>query len=256
MSDPPRLRDLSTPGGDFSRSLLRDAAPTKPLDAVDALRLKAVVAKAGAAHASGWFAVSVVPKALAAVTLVALGGGAIVAAKHRAPSVAQASIRSPRARVVAPAVSAPKPILEAISSEPTVTVPAAVEPVAQPVAVEAPSARAHVPAARPRVLAEPVVAPEAPAPAPSLSDELRVVDEARAAVQTNPASALSTLNAAERTFSHGQLADEREALRVEALTRLGRWDEARAHAAALEARAPQSPQTARVRVLLGEHRTP
>ncbi|MFO0650663.1 MAG: hypothetical protein U0326_30855 [Polyangiales bacterium] len=97
MSDPPRLRDLSTPGGDFSRSLLRDAAPTKPLTAVDALRLKGVVAKAGAAHASGWFAVSVVPKALAAVTLVALGGGAIVAAAHRAPVVAQASAH-PRPR--------------------------------------------------------------------------------------------------------------------------------------------------------------
>ncbi|MFO0650662.1 MAG: hypothetical protein U0326_30850 [Polyangiales bacterium] len=105
-------------------------------------------------------------------------------------------------------------------------------------------------------MAEPVAAPEAPAPAPSLTDELRVVDEARAAVQTNPAGALATLNAAERTFSHGQLTDEREALRVEALTRLGRWDEARARAAALEARAPQSPQTARVRALLGEHRTP
>ncbi len=257
MSDPPRLRDLSTPGGDFSRSLLRDAAPTRPITAADALRLKAVVAKAGAAHASGWFAVSVVPKALAAVTVVVFAGGAVVAARHRAPAVAQSSVRraipSPSPRAEPP----PKPVAEALSSESAAAAPAAVAPLVPPVVVEAPAAaRAHVPAARPRVIAEPVAAPVEPESAPSLADELRVVDEARGALRDEPARALAALDDAARRFSRGQLADEREALRVEALARLGRWDEARVRAAALEARAPQSPQCARVRALLREHPAP
>ena len=53
-----------------------------------------------------------------------------------------------------------------------------------------------------------------------------------------------------RAMPHGQLRDERDALLVEALVRSGDVPGARTRAAMLEQRAPQSPQSARVRALL------
>jgi hypothetical protein len=251
MSDPPRLRDLGTPGGDFTRSLLRDAAPTKGLSPADALRLQATVAKAGTLSATGGFTATVVTKALAAVTLVALGGGGVVATKHLREPVAQATVRR---AVIA---ERPRPVTSprAPDTTPTAAPTAPVADVVAPV-IEAPSARAHVPAARARVLEAPGVAPPSPAPSATLTDEVHVVEAARGALPDDPSRALSLLVGAEHSFARPQLADERDALRVEALARLGRWDDARALAASLEARAPHSPQCARVRALLRDHAAP
>lgn len=251
MSDPPRLRELGTPGGDFTRSLLRDAAPTRALAPADALRLQSAVAKAGTLSATGGFTATVVTKALAAVTLVALGGGGLVATKRLREPVAQATVRraviAERPRAVT-SQRAPESTSTAAPAPPLVE---AVAPV-----IEAPSARAHVSAARPRVLAAPAAEPVAPAPTATLADELLVVEQARGALSHDPSRALSLLAGAEHSFARPQLADERDALRVEALARLGRWDDARALAASLEARAPRSPQCARVRALLRDHAAP
>lgn len=260
MSDPTRLRDLGGPENDFARSLLRDAAPSKALTAAHAAQLTATVTKAATvASTGGLVATAIVPKALAAIAVVALGSGAFVAARHRgAPHAAQAS-----ARVAARAPEevrrvAPLRAQEAVTTVNPVVSAAPVAPVAQPTEGVAPSVRAHAPAVRARVAPAVAEAVEAPSAlrAPTLGEEVHVVDASRAELTSNPSRALALLAEADRTFAGGQLVDEREALRIEALARLDRWSEARDRASVLTARAPHSPQAARVRALIEGHREP
>jgi hypothetical protein len=83
----------------------------------------------------------------------------------------------------------------------------------------------------------PVVANAAPA-----RQELRILQQARAEVAGgNFAAALQLLAEQARRSKTGQLAEEREALRVRALAGLGRHDDARRVAADFEARFPRSP---------------
>lgn len=93
-------------------------------------------------------------------------------------------------------------------------------------------------------------APEEPAgsevPARSRADvrreELRVLEPARAAVARGEfAKAMRPIAEHARRFKEGRLAEEREALRVKALTGLGRIEEARRAAAAFASRFPRSP---------------
>ena len=72
--------------------------------------------------------------------------------------------------------------------------------------------------------------------------ELRLLERVRVAIgQENYAAALSLIFEHEQRFGNGQLVEEREALRVSALSGLGRRDEARRAAATFEARFPLSP---------------
>jgi hypothetical protein len=65
----------------------------------------------------------------------------------------------------------------------------------------------------------------------TLADERSLVDTARTALSRNDATAaLDALAQHERRFPSGQLAEERLALQVLALTRAGRTDDARARA--------------------------
>jgi hypothetical protein len=72
-------------------------------------------------------------------------------------------------------------------------------------------------------------------------DELRLLQRARAAVARHDfQAALSPIAEHSRRFREGRLAEEREALRVRALSGLGRGDDARRAADAFEARFPRS----------------
>ncbi len=270
MSDPTRLRDL--PGGDdFTRSLLRDAAPTRPFTPADAARLTAAVSQAGAATSGTWLSASALPKALAAVALVAAGVGAWRATRSDPPAAPVAAMRASSAapvvaRTSSPAVAAPSAVAaRVVAPAPVAAPPAApVAPVAlapTPAAPVVAVTHAPVAPARPAVTAAPSLAYAAPprpavAPAasdaapPTLGDEVRAVTQARAALRSNPARAVEILARAERSVTRPQLLDERDLVHVEALARLGRWAEARDRALALEARAPRSPQSARARALL------
>ena len=270
MSDPPRLRDLAG-GDDFTRGLLRDASATRPFTAADAARLQGSVTKVGASGTGGWFASGAVQKGLAALAIVVAGGGAMLATR-RPPPAAQsdrALVRQSPAAQSTPPVAVTSPTVAA----PAVAVPVAVAApvvIAAPVALAAPTPVVARPIPAPQV-ASAVVAPSRPAlarpqvdgpvalgaspvsaavAAPTLNDELRAIEEAQSALASDPARAAAVLARAERINPRPQLRDERDVLHIEALTRIGRWSEARARAAALEARAPQSPQSARARSLL------
>jgi hypothetical protein len=92
-------------------------------------------------------------------------------------------------------------------------------------------------------------------PAPPVADaltlELRLVDGARVRLAVDPTSALGLLDAHVRDFPRGQLALERDVLRVDALLRLDRRSDAEAVARSLAARAPGSPQAERASDLMG-----
>jgi len=93
--------------------------------------------------------------------------------------------------------------------------------------------------------------PEPPAEqGDALTRELRLVDGARVELAARPEQARALLLRHAADFPSGQLASEREVLLVDALIRLGRRDEAEAHARSLVAREPGSPYAKRVESLL------
>jgi hypothetical protein len=88
-------------------------------------------------------------------------------------------------------------------------------------------------------------APASPAATPPhasrFAEERRLLDDARAELlQGEPALAIARLDAHRARFADGMLAEERDAMEVEALVRAGRVDEARAEAAAFKERSPRS----------------
>jgi hypothetical protein len=98
-----------------------------------------------------------------------------------------------------------------------------------------------------------------PHPAPGVSAhpareryalELKVLQPARAAVARGDfSSALSSIAEHQRRFPNGQLSEEREALRVQALSGLGRTDEATRAAIAFRKRFPGSVLISRMQAL-------
>lgn len=150
-------------------------------------------AKAGVAASLGW-------KGAALVAVAAFGGGVAVGEVHRsisdrAPPPAVSS--SPVTQT--PAVPAPVP-----------TITPSDLPSAEPSAarVATPSATAHAPAAR--------------APGGDPNEERALVDTARTALaRGRSADALTATEEHARRFSRGRLAEEREALAVQALALAG-----------------------------------
>lgn len=134
--------------------------------------------------------------------------------------------------------------------------PAAAAPpvVSRPAPVVAPAL-----APAPEPIAEAELAPvahetAAPHPSRSISDreELRLLRLARSAVARQEfGAALNLLTEHARRFRDGRLAEEREALRVRALSGLGRTDEARRAAERFQARFPRSVLLPAVRQMPG-----
>ncbi|WP_438015565.1 hypothetical protein WMF18_32485 [Sorangium sp. So ce315] len=252
------------------------AAATTKLGVGTAKASGAIAAQA--AHAFGLKAVLVASIGVTSVAFVL--GGAYVAASRHADAVASAApVRSPRAASpraaeigeVAPAAASPTQ--EATQEEPAL--PAKAEPAVAPAAEPAPLAAAsikdvapaprgtglarQVPSSAPSVTAVPAVDPlprepssEQAAPAPAtptfvLSDELRLIDAARAALARGdaPLALRFTAEHAAR-FPGGSLAIERDVLRVDALVAAGHIAEAASHACAFAARSPRSAQAPRM----------
>jgi hypothetical protein len=92
------------------------------------------------------------------------------------------------------------------------------------------------------LLARPVVPAAGARATAGARVELRLLEQARAAVATEDfAAAMQLLADHARRFRRGRLVEEREALRVQALAGLGRRSDARRAAAQFEAKFPRSP---------------
>jgi hypothetical protein len=106
----------------------------------------------------------------------------------------------------------------------------------------APSSAAASASAAHRAHATSAIAPPARSSTPStLSAERALLDSARAALTSGDTErALALLDDHVRRFPKPQLAEEREAIAIQALVAAGRYDEARARAARFRASAPTS----------------
>jgi hypothetical protein len=134
---------------------------------------------------------------------------------------------------VAYAVFAPKPRPQVVYVD---------RPMAPPEASTVPAPVPPPATAAPSAIAtSPVVASAPPARTSQLSAERVILDEARAALaQGDPARALDRLERHRRSFAAPILGEERDAMRVEALAKAGRRDDAIAAAAAFHKRWPES----------------
>jgi hypothetical protein len=153
--------------------------------------------------------------------------------------VSAATIRSRAGHKPEPAALAPKvPEGDALSVAPPQALP-----VKQPATADSgPALDDNTPRSAPVVPAHPA--------RERYAQELKVLQPARAAVARGDFSAaLSSIAEHQRRFPDGQLSEEREALRVQALSGLGRTDEATRAAIAFRKRFPGSVLISRMRGL-------
>lgn len=207
-------------------------------------------AAASGSHVAASAAGKSIAVKLAATALAgALAGGGALTARwlwlrpaHRATT----SVVAPPVAPSAPAQSAP--------ATPAPFAPATLAPSVP--ATPAPSAPTLAsPAAAPPVPAPPPAAAPAPPPprhpAGDLSAERALLADARAALQAGDAArALAQLERHATRFRHGELSEERDALRVRALWLAGDHDEARRRAGAFARRYPDSLFLPSVRALV------
>ncbi|WP_437577171.1 tetratricopeptide repeat protein [Sorangium sp. So ce887] len=255
MNDPKRWieEERGAPAG--ARELLRSAVRPRPMTPVEAARTAARVAPLAAAP-SGGAPLPMWAKGLLVVAGLGAGGLAL----H---GVVQGGLR---AAVLAP----PPPRLEHLPPERLLSIargamrsveaaPAA--PALDPLspAAEAPRPAASAPRREPppRNVRQNKPAPP-PAPAGSAASESDALlreatrlEQARARLAQSPEASLAALDEHRREFPRGQLTAEREFIAIDALMRLGRTEEARAHAEAFLARYASSPYAERVRRLAG-----
>jgi hypothetical protein len=226
LIDEERARDY----GDAERSARIFASVTKTIAAGAAASVAGAGAH-GAATAAGHGGAHTAASAAAkgAATWTTSKVIAIVALS----SVASAGVGAGAQRVLSPPPSAPTSVAVSMASPPRPVPPAPSD--------EEPSAPAPVISSpRPRGAS----APSASAPRASSGDlerEQALIDVARAGLaRGHPDAALDAISRHEASYPHGQLAEERDGLRIVALLRSGRRDEARMRARTFHATYPKS----------------
>ena len=170
--------------------------------------------------------------ALAIATALIMGLGAIWYATRTQPRELATNVPPPTPAPAAPIAQPEQP--PPISASPHVTV--------QPPQPTAAAPRAQT---APRAPARPVDTARA---AGGLMEELRQLEAIRRKLPSEPERALGAIAQHARRFPQGALGPERELLRIEALQRLGRADEARR--AAEKALAGEHPYAVQIRQLM------
>ena len=144
-----------------------------------------------------------------------------------------------------PASPLPAPAPAAASSAAPSMRPAST-PRVEPAAPSVPSAE---PISPPRAAPAPAPRGSSAAPVVSAEEDATLLQQARSAVASNPARALMLTRDHEVRFADSPLVEERQALRIEALFRLGRREEALRALGAFEASFPRSPYRRRLQTL-------
>jgi hypothetical protein len=216
MIDPPRLREAGSDAPPELRDLFRDAQKPEPLTPATDARMVTQITALGAPPAA--------PLVKALPWFVA--GGAVVVAGALA-------FLTPRTRSPDSVAAGPAPVKSGAAS-------VALEPAATP----APQASA-TPEPKPAPAASAARATPAEA-APSagvedaLAGEAKLLNQAHAAMATEPQKALVIAGEHAKRYPRGQLAAERELILVQALVKLGRTREAEARGRALRKSTPSS----------------
>ena len=160
------------------------------------------------------------------------------------------------ALAIATHVSRRQPVAPRPSPVPSMTAPVPVATAPTPTVVLPPIA----PRPESSVLANVPVAPESPAPSHASPRrahtdvnrawEAQWVARANRSLASQPSEALSIVRRVEREYPDGDLVEERDAIEIDALRRLGRMTEARPLATEFLHRHPHSPQSERMRQML------
>lgn len=237
MKEPRRLLDAADTSPE-ARELLGYGRAPKRLDPEAFRRSKRRLLAAAAAPAAAGTFLWVQHAALGALLGLAVTVTATVVPRAFAPE------RAPSARVTETAAS-PVPAAPLAASAPA----PAVEPLnptpSPPRAESAPA---------------PIIERNEPAPVESsaerLAREAKLLERARALLESSPGQALAVLTDHERTFPDGSLGPEREVLAVDALVRLGRLGEAERRGRALTARFPGSLYEERLKRILSPDSRP
>lgn len=225
---PRRLLEDSTAPAEL-RAALQGAPGPKPLDRVTFERGRSRLARTAAV--TGTFAALFTLKGLGvafATTAVAVGSGFALTLKREAPEK--------------------PPVVEHVAPRPAAGSGAAKS------ALTAAARPADTPSLPSAASASPRLSHAAKVPRPVASDleaELRALERARAAARTDPTRGLSLLDRYQGDFPSGNLRFEASVVRVEALSRLGRLDEARALAKRIERSAEGSLYSERLKKALG-----
>jgi TolA-binding protein len=244
MSDPRRL--LEGGGSNIERDLL-EAAQTELPDA-SAKRRAATALAIGAATASVWptaaYATAKASKAGMPLLIKIFAAGAIGAGTLGTAAYVITKPEPPAATEVAPPV--------ATNAGRFTGKPRVAEPAPEPAAPADPAATAETP--EPTPAPEPRRSPPAsPAAASSISEEIRVLDEARRAIAAgDSAAAKRALEQHRRQYPRGALAEEAVLLQIESLARQGKRGKAKALAERFRASHPNSPHLRRIESVLAE----
>jgi hypothetical protein len=209
-------RQRSAPAPEAARERVGDRlAAMLPLATTPSIKPHARLASSAAAPAA---AITTTAKALIAASLVV--GGIAGAGLH--------------------ATLAPPPPARIVYIDRPISTPAPT-PEPAPAPTPAPSLTPPPTPTLPLTPAPPPTPAPALAPAPQLDAERSLLDDARSALTRDEATrALDDLARHEKTYSPPMLGEERDALRVEALVKAGRYEEARARADAFRKSAPKS----------------
>jgi TolA-binding protein len=183
------------------------------------------------------------------ITASALATGAVMLEQHPSPREALVSSSAPIARE--PGASGPS---MGASTKEASEVPTA-PPVEAPPAAPPPNASENPGTAAPTVQASarPAAAPSASSD--DLSEGVSVLELARSAIaEGDTARALRIVNEYERQFPKGDLREEAETIRIEALIARGRDAEALDAASTFLATSPNSPHARHVRAMVASLR--
>jgi hypothetical protein len=281
MSAPKRWLDESDSDDHLARDLLRSGERLDPPANAQAQVWAALVAQlppgapgggGGSATGSGSSAGGGALPAGAGKALVGAAGGgmlksALIGAGSALALIAGYTAVTPTAP---PETPAPAPTVAAIaetsrpaplrggplSPPPLAPAPSASPSAAASVEPRVPDQRAGssaAPMAAPAPSAEPAVEVSAAEKESRLREESRLLGEARDALRRGDApGALARLDELRSKFPAGMLAQEREALAIEALARSGQGGEAKSRAEAFKKAYPASPHAAHVEALTGE----
>jgi hypothetical protein len=265
VNDPKRWRDAAGGASERARSLVRAGRVPRPMTAAERARGAAAIERIAARPVPRWTAWKA--WLLGATTLGIVG--AIIAVAMHARGAEHPRATAHAARHDAPMSIPPSPPaananVDAIASTPVAPPTATLPPVAAmapspvpatPTAATAASAPRPAHNARTRAIAGAAHAPTidtsaAAEPEDLLARENAMVSRIRAAVAGDPRQALTLAAEYDTQFPHGQHAETRAWLEIEALQRLGHDDDARARAIETLHRFPGGMYTAQLRHVL------
>jgi hypothetical protein len=249
MSDPQRLVNSDSRSTWRLRYLLRAARADLPAE--DRLQgiLTGVGAAVGGANGPGGHAPGIdgAGPTVTGATTVATGLKMATLAKVGVATLltlgaATGGYLSTRPAIAPTAAPQRAPVVAAPSAT-------AVAPSSVATAIDVPLAASEGPVA---ASAAPTQAPSAPRAEDGVS-EIALLDAAQDALPSDPAAALVLADRHAARFPHGALAQEREVIAIEAMSRLGRIDDARRRAHRFSREFPRSAHWPRIELLVDEN---